>query len=233
MDNAAPRLGQCAVSLVRAMPIPLTASADPILDVQGLAFARNDEPVFGPLDFALDRGETLLVEGDNGSGKTTLLRVLAGLLQASAGEIRVGGQPLSHDAVRGDMVFLGHQLGLNNDLSPCENLLFLSGLYGTREGADISSALEQVDLAIYADTPLRMLSAGQKKRAALARLALLPGELWLLDEPYANLDRRGIEMVNALVAAHCVLGGAALLTSHGAVRFADPRARHVRLELAA
>jgi heme exporter protein A len=90
-----------------------------------------------------------------------------------------------------------------------------------------------VDLAIYADTPLRMLSAGQKKRAALARLALLPGELWLLDEPYANLDRRGIEMVNALVAAHCARGGAALLTSHGAVRFADPRARHVRLELVA
>ncbi|HET9835587.1 MAG TPA: ATP-binding cassette domain-containing protein, partial [Rhodanobacteraceae bacterium] len=127
----------------------------------------------------------------------------------------------------------GHQSGMKHDLSPCENLNFLSGLYGTREDADVPSALEQVDLAIYADTPLRMLSAGQKKRAALARLALLPGELWLLDEPYANLDRRGIEMVNALVAAHCTRGGATLLTSHGAVRFADPRARHVRLELVA
>lgn len=215
------------------MPSPLPASAGSILDVQGLAFARNDEAVFGPLDFALDPGETLLVEGDNGSGKTTLLRVLAGLLPASAGEIRLDGEPMDHGALRGRMVFLGHQPGLKNDLSPCENLVFLSGLYGTREGADIASALEQVDLAIYADTPLRMLSAGQKKRAALARLALLPGELWLLDEPYANLDRRGIEMVNALVAAHCARGGAALLTSHGAVRFADPRARHVRLELVA
>ena len=215
------------------MAISLSASADPILDVQGLAFARNDEPVFGPLDFALDRGETLLVEGDNGSGKTTLLRVLAGLLPASAGEVRLDGEPLDHGALRGRMVFLGHQSGMKHDLSPCENLNFLSGLYGTREGADLGSALEQVDLAIYAETPLRMLSAGQKKRAALARLALLPGELWLLDEPYANLDRRGIEMVNALVTAHCARGGAALLTSHGAVRFADPRARHVRLELAA
>jgi len=233
MDNAASRLGQCAVSSIRAMPISLSASAAPILDVQGLAFARNEEPVFGPLDFALDRGETLLVEGDNGSGKTTLLRVLAGLLQASAGEIRFDGQPLAHDALHGQMVFLGHQPGMKNDLSPCENLAFLSGLYGAREGADVGSALAQVDLAIYADTPLRMLSAGQKKRAALARLALLPGELWLLDEAYANLDRRGIEMVNALVASHCSRGGAALLTSHGAVRFADPHARHVRLELAA
>lgn len=233
MDTAAGALGQCAVPIVHAMPTPLPASAGPLLDVQGLAFARNEEPVFGPLDFSLDGGNTLLVEGDNGSGKTTLLRVLAGLLPASAGKIRLGGQLLTHDALRGRTVFLGHQPGMKHDLSPCENLIFLSGLYGTREGADIESALAQVDLAIYAGTPLRMLSAGQKKRAALARLALLPGELWLLDEPYANLDRRGIEMVNTLVASHCAHGGAALLTSHGAVRFADPNARHVRLELAA
>src|SRR6185312_11576586 len=135
------------------MPTPLPASADPILDVQGLAFARNEEPVFGPLDFALDRGETLLVEGDNGSGKTTLLRVLAGLLPPSTGEIRLDGEPRHHDALRRRMVFLGHQPGMKNDLSPCENLAFLSGLYGTRDGADIPSALEQVDLAIYTDTP--------------------------------------------------------------------------------
>ena len=213
------------------MRVESSSNAEPILHVRGLAFARNDEAVFGPLDFSLARGETLLVEGDNGSGKTTLLRVLAGLLPAGAGEIRIGARAASHDAVAGRMVFLGHQSGMKNDLSPCENLVFLSGLYGTREGADVASALREVDLAVYADTPLRQLSAGQKKRAALARLALLPGELWLLDEPYANLDRRGIELVNTLVAQHCARGGAALLTSHGAVRFADPRARHVRLEL--
>ncbi|HJU27313.1 MAG TPA: heme ABC exporter ATP-binding protein CcmA [Rhodanobacteraceae bacterium] len=206
---------------------------DPLLHVRGLAFARNDEPVFGPLDFALDRGETLLVEGDNGSGKTTLLRVLAGMLPASGGEIRFDGRAIARDAIAGRMVFLGHHPGMKHDLSPCENLAFLSGLYGTREGANIESALARVDLGVYAHTPLRLLSAGQKKRAALAKLDLLPGELWLLDEPYANLDRHGIELVNALIAAHCARGGATLLTSHGAVRFADPNARHVRLELAA
>ncbi|MBS0431388.1 MAG: heme ABC exporter ATP-binding protein CcmA [Proteobacteria bacterium] len=204
-----------------------------LLCVRALAFARNDEPVFGPLDFTLERGETLLVEGDNGSGKTTLLRVLTGTLAASAGEIRIAGHPATHDAFAGHMVFLGHQPGMKNDLSPCENLACLAGLFGTRDGADIDSALREVDLALYADTPLRLLSAGQKKRAALARLALLPGELWLLDEPYANLDRHGIGLVNALVAAHAARGGATLLTSHGAVRFADPHARHVRLALAA
>jgi len=207
--------------------------SDPLLHVQGLAFARNDEPVFGPLDFALDRGETLLVEGDNGSGKTTLLRVLAGMLPPSAGEIRFEGQAMSRDAIAGRMVFLGHLPGMKSDLSPCENLAFLSGLYGMRESVSINAALAQVELSIYAHTPLRLLSAGQKKRAALARLALLPGELWLLDEPYANLDRHGIELVNALISTHCARGGAALLTSHGAVRFADRNARHVRLELTA
>jgi len=181
----------------------------------------------------LDRGETLLVEGDNGSGKTTLLRVLAGMLPASGGDIRFDGQAVSRDAIAGRMVFLGHHPGMKQDLSPCENLAFLSGLYGTRADESIESALTRVDLSAYAHTPLRLLSAGQKKRAGLARLALLPGELWLLDEPYANLDRHGIELVNALVAMHCARGGAALLTSHGAVRFADPNARHVRLELVA
>jgi|SRR5581483_2780443 len=215
------------------MPTVLSTNACPLLDVRSLAFARNDEPVFGPLGFSLDRGETLLVEGDNGSGKTTLLRVLTGMLPPSAGEIRFDGQAISRDAIAGRMVFLGHQAGMKSDLSPCENLTFLCGLYGAREDADIDSALARVDLAAYAHTPLRLLSAGQKKRAALARLALLPGELWLLDEPYANLDRHGIELVNALIAMHCARGGAALLTSHGAVRFADSNARHVRLELAA
>jgi len=181
----------------------------------------------------LRRGAVTALIGENGAGKSTLVKILSGIYQPDAGEIRFEGCSLAYDALRGRMVFLGHQPGMKNDLSPCENLAFLSGLYGTRDGADIASALAQVDLAIYADTPLRMLSAGQKKRAALARLALLPGELWLLDEPYANLDRRGIEMVNALVASHCARGGAALLTSHGAVRFADPHARHVRLELVA
>jgi heme exporter protein A len=214
------------------MPEP-SQNPDPLLHVRSLSFARNDEPVFGPLDFALDRGETLLVEGDNGSGKTTLLRVLAGMLPASAGEIRFDGQAISRDAIAGRMVFLGHHPGMKQDLSPCENLAFLSGLYGARDGESIDSALARVDLSAYAHTPLRLLSAGQKKRAALARLALLPGELWLLDEPYANLDRHGIELVNALVSMHCERGGATLLTSHGAVRFADPRARQVRLELVA
>lgn len=204
-------------------------SSAPLLSAHRLAFARNDEPVFGPLDFSLGRGETLLVEGDNGSGKTTLLRVLAGLLPAGRGEVRIDGEPASRLGRNGRLVWLGHRRGMSLALSARENLEFLAGLYGTRAGATPSTAMRRVGIEGWLDEPLATLSAGQKKRVGLARLLLLPGEIWLLDEPYANLDRHGIELVNALIAEHCAAGGAALVTSHGAVQFADPRARRFRL----
>ncbi len=211
------------------MMTPSAATAAPLLSAHALAFSRADEPVFGPLDFALARGETLLVEGDNGSGKTTLLRVLAGLLPAGSGEVRLRGEHAARETRNGRTLLVGHRPGMNESLSARENLAFLAGLYGRREGASIEGALDDVGLGGWIDEPVRTLSAGQKKRAALARLRLLPGEVWLLDEPYANLDRHGIELVNQLVADHCAEDGAALVTSHGAVRFADPDARHIHL----
>ena len=205
------------------------APAVPLLSAHQLTFSRNDEPVFGPLDFGLGAGETVLVEGDNGSGKTTLLRVLAGMLSASSGDIRICGQPASGDGRNGRVLWLGHRSGMNESLSARENLGFLAGLYGTRGGASAASAMRRVGIEAWIDEPLRTLSAGQKKRVGLARLVLLPGDIWLLDEPYANLDRHGIDLVNALIADHCAGAGAALVTSHGAVRFADPDARHIHL----
>lgn len=210
---------------MNAFPAP----AAPLLSAHRLAFSRDDEPVFGPLDFSLDRGETLLVEGDNGSGKTTLLRVLAGMLPPGAGEIRFDGNPVSRDSRNGRVLLLGHRPGMNPSLSARENLHFLAGLYGCRADSSATSAMQRVGIAGWIDEPLHTLSAGQKKRVGLARLLLLAGDIWLLDEPYANLDRHGIDLVNALIAEHCGQGGAALVTSHGAVRFADPRARHIHL----
>ena len=210
------------------MPSYATTAA-PLLSAHRLAFSRNDEPVFGPLDFSLGRGETVLVEGDNGSGKTTLLRVLAGMLPRGEGEIRFDGNPASRDSRNGRVLWLGHRPGMNESLSARENLGFLAGLYGTRAGMAAVAAMERVGIGGWIDEPLRTLSAGQKKRVGLARLLLLPGDVWLLDEPYANLDRHGIDLVNALVAEHCASCGAALVTSHGAVRFADPAARHIHL----
>jgi heme exporter protein A len=206
-----------------------SASAIPLLQARGLSFLRADEPVFGPLDFALHAGELALVEGDNGSGKTTLLRQLAGLLHVDEGELRWRGQPWHRDACAGEVLFLGHQLGLKMDMSPRENLRIAAGLHGTREGRSTASVLTDVGLSGYEDEPVRRLSAGQKKRAALARLLLLPAVLWLLDEPYANLDRAGIALVNRLLEAHVAAGGAALVTSHGAVSFHGGEPKRIRM----
>ena len=206
-----------------------TAVAPPLLEAKALTFYRQDEPVFGPLDFALHAGEIALVEGDNGSGKTTLLRLLAGLLHIDEGTLHWRGQPWRRDDHLGDTLFLGHHLGLKADLSARENLSAAAGLYGIRKGQSIDGVLADIGLPGYEDEPVRRLSAGQKKRAALARLLLLPSTLWLLDEPYANLDRTGIELVNRLLAQHAAGGGAALVTSHGAVSFLDGEPRRIRM----
>jgi heme exporter protein A len=200
-----------------------------LLEARALAFYRQDEPVFGPLDFQLAEGEIALVEGDNGSGKTTLLRILAGLLHVEEGELRWRGEAWQRDAQLGDVLFLGHHLGLKGDLSARENLAVAAGLYGRREEPGPADALRRIGLAGYEDEPVRRLSAGQKKRAALVRLLLLPATLWLLDEPYANLDRTGIELVNGLLAQHAARGGAALVTSHGAVSFLGGEPRRIRM----
>lgn len=206
-----------------------SAQSPLLLEARALSFYRQDEPVFGPLDFRLHEGEVVLVEGDNGSGKTTLLRVLAGLLHIDEGELLWRGGRWQRDAYLGDTLFLGHHLGLKSDLSARENLAIASGLYGARDGANVNQVLVDVGLPGYEDEPVRRLSAGQKKRAALARLLLLPATLWLLDEPYANLDRTGIELVNRLLEQHAARGGAALVTSHGAVSFLSGEPRRIRM----
>jgi len=204
-------------------------TSPPLLQAQGLHFARNDEPVFGPLDFSVDAGEALLVQGTNGSGKTTLLRVLAGLLPADGGEISIDGRHAQAPLRARAIAYLSHLPGLKADLTALENLDFLCGLQGRRRAQLPGNALAIVGLAGYEDALARQLSAGQKKRLSLARLWLSPAPLWLLDEPYANLDLEGIELVNRMVQAHLRDGGAALVTTHGA--YAAPPVRTQMLVL--
>ena len=193
-----------------------TQSDPPLLAAHSLSFTRNDEPVFGPLDFVVAAGEALLVQGDNGAGKTTLLRVLAGLLRADAGEIHIDGHVARTDLRARAIAYLGHLPALKADLDTLENLDFLCGLHGRRARQLPGNALAMVGLADYEATLARQLSAGQKKRLSLARLWLSPAPLWLLDEPYANLDLDGINLVNRMISAHLRDGGAALVTTHGA-----------------
>ena len=210
---------------------PPQAASDALLAVHGLRFSRNDLPVFGPLDFMVDAGEALLVQGANGAGKTSLLRVLAGLLHADEGQIRIDGVVASAARRARAMAYLGHLPAQKADLTAMENLDFLCGLHGRRPRQAPLQALAIVGLAGYEDVPARQLSAGQRKRLALARLWLSPAPLWLLDEPYANLDLEGINLVNRMISAHLRAGGAALVTTHGA--YAAPPVRTRMLSLGA
>lgn len=194
---------------------PPTSPEAPLLLARGLGFSRNEEPVFGPLAFSLAPGEALLVLGGNGAGKTTLLRVLAGLLEATTGEVELMGRPVDRDHLARGSAYLGHLHGHKADLGALENLAYSQAIQGGR-GPGIESALAEVGLAGYEDTPARRLSAGQNKRLALARLRLQGAPLWLLDEPYANLDLDGIALVNRLIQGHVAEGGSVLLTTHGA-----------------
>ena len=202
----------------------------PLLSAQALRFTRNDQPVFGPVGFEVAAGEALLVQGDNGAGKTTLLKVLAGLLPADDGTIRLQGRavdPLLRARVVG---YLGHLPAQKADLSALENLRFLCGLHGSRPGMSLEDALATVGLAGYEDALARQMSAGQRKRLSLARLWLSPAPLWLMDEPYANLDLEGIELVNRMVEAHLREGGGAMVTTHGAYAAPPVRTRLLVLE---
>jgi len=209
---------------------PVENETAPLLQARALAFARNEEPIFGPLDFALHAGDVVLIEGDNGSGKTTLLKVLSGLLEPTSGEVLLHDAPLTLAKLSHQVALLAHLLGLKLELSALENLRFAIGLGGLRSGITPQLALASVGLEGYEDQPLRMLSAGQRKRVALARLLLVPVALWLLDEPYANLDREGIELVNRLLDNHARRGGAALITSHGAYAFTSGTPRRIALK---
>lgn len=204
--------------------------AAPLLAARGLAMVRQGEPIFGPLDLELRAGEVLLIEGGNGSGKTTLLRVLAGLLGASEGRIERHG--VESEDLTGPVGFLSHALGLRADLSPLEQLDFFACLYGLRPGISAMGALKSVGLEGFEHMPVRRLSAGQRKRCALAALLHTANTLWLLDEPYANLDRDGQILVDRLLEAHIARGGAALITSHGLIEPNVSRVRRMRMELA-
>lgn len=187
-----------------------------LLEVKDLCYFRNEDKIFGPLSFTLAAGNALLVLGANGSGKTTLLRVLSGLLKPQSGMISVNAAAELHADLSHACAYLAHKPGHKSELSCFENLEYLQAIFYREKPALIESVLRKVGLAGYEDTPARQLSAGQNKRLGLARLLLCHSACWLLDEPYANLDLQGIELVNQLISEQTQQGGAVLLTTHGA-----------------
>ncbi|HZF29078.1 MAG TPA: heme ABC exporter ATP-binding protein CcmA [Gammaproteobacteria bacterium] len=185
-----------------------------MLRARGLAIWRGERCLFEGLDFELGPGQLALVVGPNGAGKTTLLRVLAGLAQPTSGRVTWGDSPV--DALAGErraeIAYRGHLDGLKKDLTVTENLAFHSALFLGRTA--VEPLLAEIELARAADTRARYLSAGQRRRAALAALKLAPAKLWLLDEPMTNLDSAGRALVVAWTRAHLQAGGSAVVATH-------------------
>jgi heme exporter protein A len=179
-----------------------------MLSASELSLERYFQPVFKPVSFELETGELLLVTGANGCGKTTLIRVLAGILHPSSGRLE--------NRARG-MAYVGHYLAIKDDLSVVENLRFMRDFIGTSTRA-VDEVIGEVGLGRGAEQLARTLSAGQRKRCALARLLLSKNELWLLDEPYSNLDQEGVELVDTMLRRHLEDGGGCILATHGAHR---------------
>ena len=186
-----------------------------LLSGQGLCLFRGDHCLFKSLEFALDPGELLVVEGPNGSGKTSLLRGIAGLLDFETGTIRWCGSAVkdNYQGFRADLVWLSHRIGCKGDLNLIENLRFEAGLRATDE-TRLGSALERLNLSTLTELPMRSLSAGQQRRVALARMLLARARLWMMDEPFTNLDRGGQALVTELIAEHLQAGGSCVVASH-------------------
>jgi heme exporter protein A len=195
------------------------------LDIEALSLWRGERMLFRDLAFSVRAGEALQLEGPNGSGKTSLLRAIAGFLEPRAGTIRVrtaGDEQFASGEERAAFIgWLGHQDGAKSQLTPLEALNFYTRYYGS--GARVDEALQRVGLSRLGDLPAQYLSAGQKRRLALARLSLSARPLWLLDEPLASLDTSGKALVAELVAQHCKDGGLAVIATHEPLGFDGPR----------
>ena len=197
----------------------------PLLQARELACWRAERLVFAGLSFEVSPGEALLLTGANGAGKSSLLRLLAGLIPAAEGSLIWDGTDCLADlpAHGARLRYLGHQDALKPALTARENLAFFARLWG----GGVDSALAALDLTGLADLPARVLSSGQKRRLALARLALAPSRLWLLDEPSVGLDAASVERLAPLFAAHRAAGGMVLAATH--LPLPLPDARELRL----
>ncbi len=192
--------------ILPAAPVP------PLLQASGLAVLRGERLVLSGLDLALERGGALLLTGPNGAGKSTLLRALAGLCPLDAGRLSWNGIDVVADpaAHAGRVAYLGHQDALKPGLSLRENLL----LAATLGGGNVSASLDLFGLQALAGLPARLLSAGQRRRGALARVHLLGSPLWLLDEPSIGLDDAALDRLGTVLAAHRTAGGLVVATTH-------------------
>lgn len=203
-----------------------------MLEAKDLACVRGDRTLFSRLGFVVGDGELLLVHGSNGSGKTSLLRMVCGLMAPAYGEIHWRGVSIAEEreAFHAEMAYFGHAPAIKEDLSALENLEFSSRLAGdpvSREAA--TAALTRLGVGHCRDLPAKVLSQGQRRRVALARIPLSRAKLWILDEPLTALDVAAAQLVQNLLGEHLSEGGMAMLTTHQPLTVAGIEPRVLRL----
>lgn len=195
---------------VKVKPLPV--------ELDELACERDQRELFASLSLTLKPGEVLQVAGPNGSGKTSLLRIMAGLLPASAGDMRYGGESVLRGsgrlAWRQQRLYIGHAPAVKGALTAEENLAWLCALSRPVDSDRIWEALAKVGLRGFEDVPCHNLSAGQKRRVALARLYLEHHPVWILDEPFTAIDKAGVAALEQHILAHAGEGGMVVLTTH-------------------
>lgn len=188
-----------------------------MLTAQGLSCTRGSRALFSSVALAVGPGQWAYVRGENGAGKTSLLRLLAGLSAPDAGEVRWQGETIRNAgaAWARARLFLGHHAAVKDDLTPMENLRVANAIDGQPlADEDALRALAHMGLRGREDLPVRVLSAGQKRRVLLARTRVRPADLWILDEPLTALDTRAIDVFVQDLREHLARGGMAVITSH-------------------
>jgi heme exporter protein A len=204
-----------------------------MLEVRNLECVRGDHRLFTGLNFSLRTGELLHLRGSNGSGKTSLLRTLCGLMAPADGEILWQGKNIraQRDEYFNQLLYLGHLGSIKGDLTAFENLRTACRLAGQPVDEDrLLDALKTMGLAGRQDLPTKVLSQGQKRRVALARLLVSEAKLWILDEPFNALDVGAVEQLKQLVAQRVHSGGLVILTTHQEVEIETGQIRHINLD---
>ena len=203
-----------------------------MLEIKNLTGFRGERLLFKGLSFRVKQEEILLVEGKNGTGKTSLMRLLAALATPREGDILWQGASIEKlmPQYHRDISYVGHENGANLDLTVRETLEFHLALKANASGFSIEAAMEKLSIARYADVPLRFLSAGQRRRAALARLPLSKSQLWLLDEPFTALDDEAINVIVEMIEQHLDSCGMAIVTSHQHVDWRRSTVNALQLE---
>ncbi len=203
-----------------------------MLEISNLACTRGDHLLFSDLSFSLSAGELLQIEGANGSGKTSLLRTLCGFMMPSAGEIFWRGQNIREldEEYNAEMIYLGHLNGVKDELSALENLRISTALAGcAADDQQVIAALRRMGLRGRETLPVKVLSQGQRRRVALARLLFGHAPLWLLDEPLTALDVGAVGLMQELIAGHLAGNGMVIYTTHQPLEVAGVTARRLSL----